>query len=125
MLSMMFGLMLAMTTPAHAADDEGCWTGMTHDRVECLRVDGVEAKGDGKYTLRMTNRCTDRLYARFCLQYETGKWSCGASGIRGGDTKSWTTYNSNGKHFADAIGSNIPSKDWVCASKIGLEDEPE
>lgn len=126
--SLIFTVAIAlMTLPsvqAHAQDADGCWSGETIYGQSCLVQES--ARWDGtKLIVVYRNQCERRLYGRFCNQYTDGTWNCGASGVAGGATKTWYTYNANGHSSAIATGSINGTSDWVCAGKVSnWHDEP-
>lgn len=95
--------------PATAADSDGCWSGR-HSTGPCVEYSTY--KKNNKTYVEITNRCSDRVYVRWCVDDR-----CGADGIRGGQTKKKYEFTF-GRTKVKAVGSNIPSKDWVCSGKV-------
>lgn len=112
MASICAGILSTLTLGAAnvSADSDGCWTGR-HSNGYCLKIDSVYEDGN-KTFIELTNQCTDRLYMRWCANDR-----CGADGLRGGQTKKKYEFVTNARVRAAAIGSKIPSKDWVCSGK--------
>lgn len=106
-------------------DEDGCWSGRSSGGQHCL-VQSDSKWGDDDYlTVTYTNRCSDRLYVRFCNQRKDGSWDCGVDGIRPGSQKKWSTYKASGRTHANYTGSTKPMQDWVCAGKVpGWSDGP-
>lgn len=96
--------------PLMAADSDGCWSGR-HSGGSCLEYRTYE-KANKTY-FKLTNVCTDRLYMRWCADK-----SCGADSLRAGQTKKKYEYVTSARTMAKAVGSNKPSKDWVCTGKV-------
>ena len=99
------------TTPVMAADDKGCWSGR-HSAGSCL--DYSTYVKDNKTYFKLTNKCDERLYMRWCADDK-----CGVDGLRRSQTKTKYEYVTNATTKAWAIGSNNPSSDWVCKDRIG------
>ena len=119
---------------AHDADEDGCWFPKTHE-LQCLS--GVNKDVGWAHVLWLTNNCGGPIYAKFCSEQVKGieySESCGAARIgdgkkhdwvesKGTDTSPWP--KPTGKHKWTFVGSNISSKDWVCAGKSDRWDELE
>lgn len=93
-----------------AEDEDGCWSGR-HSTGPCLEYSTYVKNSKTYFKLR--NVCDQRLYMT---------WSAGSKGgadsLRGGKTKKKYEYITGAYTSAKAIGSNRPSKDWVCAGKV-------
>ncbi|MEO9463783.1 MAG: hypothetical protein ABJ063_13765 [Marinomonas sp.] len=101
-------------------DSDGCWDGQTQYGDTCLSTSSEWSKSrtsTDRLIVSITNRCSYRVYARFCNQRYNNGPDCGASGIAAGYTKKWSTAFATGRHRSKAIGSDVSSKDWVCAGK--------
>ncbi len=121
----LFSLFLLLGTTAFAqnyspqtADDDGCYfpPSSYSDAISSTAV--WSEYTEDKLTVKHSNISNGRVYARFCNQRSNGTWDCGASGISANRTHNWTTYNATGRYKIRWIGSNNPSKDWVCAGKV-------
>ena len=92
-----------------AADSDGCWSGR-HSQGSCLEYSTYMK--DNKTYFELHNVCDERLYVRWCADKK-----CGVDGLRGGQSKTKYEYVTYASERVRAIGSNTPSKDWVCAGK--------
>lgn len=101
------------------ADKDSCWRPPSW----CVKVEKTRWRGDN-FRVTYRNVCQHRVYIRYCNQYKTGKWSCGATGIGGGRASGWDTYKANGRYQYRFIGVLKGSKDWVCAGKVRNWHEP-
>ena len=113
-------ILAGATLPAFGAhdntvDDRGCWDGRDSYGGPCMIVSDTYWR-DTTFYAKYTNKCNNRIYARFCNGRKDGGDDCGADGIRPGGTKTWYTYESNGRYNYDWIGSDNGSKDWVCSN---------
>lgn len=123
--SVITAITLLTTTTASAShnsslDKDGCWDARTNYGDYCLSSSSEWSKSrtsTDRIVVSITNRCNYRVYARFCNERYNNKPDCGASGIRAGYTKKWSTAYATGRHKSRAIGSDISSKDWVCSGK--------
>lgn len=108
----------AQASYSSSVDSDGCWDGRNVSGGKC--VYGTSRWNDDAYIATMTNRCSHRVYVRFCNE-RSGDRSpdCGASGIRAGSDHTWRTgSNATGRTAWNVVGSETPSKDWVCAGKV-------
>lgn len=111
-------------SPDHA-DEDGCWA----TPAGCVHTES-EWRGTN-FRWRGTNNCGGRIYIQFCNEAPglSAEGDCGASGLRAGQRKTWTTnggHNPTGRSFWGWIGSNRPGMDWVCANKVqGWNDPPD
>lgn len=121
-MSKYFLMILALLSPTALAsysssvDSRGCWDGLTSNGGDCLVVQNTSWGGSDGNRFKVTyyNQCNERIYASFCNEKTNGPDDCGASGIRGYSTKSWTTYNASGRYSYEWVGSVKSSADWVC-----------
>ena len=107
------GFMYALAifaTHVMAGDSDGCWSGR-HSGGSCLKYESYEE--NNKTYIILTNLCNDRLYVKWCANDK-----CGADSLNSGQTKKKYEYVTNARVRAIAVGSNISSKDWVCAGKV-------
>lgn len=116
----LFSTTVASASHSSSLDKDGCWDAKTDYGASCLSTSSEWSKS--KYStdriiVSITNRCNYRVYARFCNQRYNNKPDCGASGIRAGYTKKWSTAYATGRHNSRVIGSDVSSKDWVCSGK--------
>ncbi len=116
------------------ADEDGCWFPKDYE-YRCLS--GVNKDLGWAHVLWLTNNCGGRIYAKFCSEQVKGieySQSCGAAPIgdgkkhdwvesKGTDTTPWP--KPTGEHKWTFVGSNIPSRDWVCAGKSEALDKLE
>lgn len=103
-------------------DDDGCWDGrhsFINGGSSCFKHSTSTWLNENKLKVVYKNTCSDRIYAKYCNGKTNGISDCGAAGVRPGGTKSWVTYNATGDYSYIAVGSDISSKDWVCASRWG------
>jgi len=103
-------LSLLTTTTAMAADSDGCWSGR-YSGGSCLQYHTYQK--DNKTYIKLRNVCDERLYVKWCVGS-----SCGADSLYEGQTKTKYEYITNARVRTMAVGSNKPSKDWVCAGKV-------
>ncbi len=101
----------------NSVDGDGCWDARTNSGGNCMVVQETYWRGS-KFVVKYRNACSYRIYARFCNERRSGSEDCGASGISPGRTKTWYTYEANGRYNYISVGSDIGSKDWVCAGKV-------
>lgn len=101
-------------------DEDTCWEPPNW----CLEVDKTRWRDDN-FLVRYRNICEHRLYVKYCNQKKDGSWSCGSTGIGGGRTSTWDTYNASGRYHYRFIGVLKGSNDWVCSGKVrGWNDDP-
>jgi hypothetical protein len=53
-----------------------------------------------------------------CNDKKNGTKDCGSTGLKGGKTTKWSTYNATGEYNWKFVGVVKSSKDWVCAGKV-------
>ena len=116
LLSICFGIFLgSLSFFTFSEDEDGCWSGR-HSTGPCLEYSTYVKKNKTYFKLR--NVCDQRLYMRWSAGSKAG-----VDSLRGGQTKKKYEYITGAYNSAKAIGSNRPSKDWVCASKFeGFRD---
>lgn len=119
-LAVLLSSQLAVADYSSSLDEDTCWDGRTNTGGPCMQVAGDKwsTYTEGKFIVTYRNVCDHRIYARFCNERNNGSEDCGASGISAGGTKSWSTYNANGRYGYNWVGVTKASKDWVCAGKI-------
>lgn len=115
-----FLILLVLVTPVAGAytvnaDSDTCWSPPDY----CIQSNASWSKHtDDKLIVRYTNTCQHRIYVKFCNTRMGGGEDCGASGIAGGSSHNWYTYNATGRQSYKAVGVLKSSKDWVCSSKV-------
>ena len=116
LLTLAFLSPTALASYSSSVDSRGCWDGRTSNGGPCMVVQNTEWTGSNNDRLKVTyyNQCAERIYASFCNERSDGSEDCGASGIRGYKTKTWSTYNANGQYSYEWVGSVKSSADWVC-----------
>lgn len=124
-MSIWFTMGVSSAQSPENADEDGCW----RPNLICLVIKSEWKKSE--FRSSGTNKCGGRIYARFCNEAPGLSLigDCGASAIPAGHTKKWSTpegLKPTGLTHWTWIGSNILSKDWVCAFKvIGWNDPPD
>jgi len=108
---LLLSVVAGLATNSMAQDEDGCWTGR-HSGGSCLEYNTYSQ--DNRTYFNLTNVCTERLYIRWCAGDR-----CGVDGLPGGQTKKKYEYATYVSTNAWAVGSNQPSKDWVCRNKMG------
>lgn len=113
---------MAVSSPSFAADEDGCWSGF-RSGSPCLKWSVSRRGGDiPKTYINLSNRCTDRLYVKWCVRdLKAGRWNCGASGLKGGQSFKKYEFATGGVEVR-FIGSRKWSKDWTCSSKASNWD---
>ena len=115
------------------ADEDGCWFPRDYGYA-CLS--GVNKDLGWAHVLWLTNNCGGPIFAKFCSEQVKGieySESCGASRIGDGKKHDWVEPKGSdlpypkptGKHNWTFVGSNISSRDWVCAGKSEAWDKLE
>ena len=102
--------------------ENSCWSGAHNDGTPCVvaSAETVDSFGTPQIRLYLKNTCSGRVYGKFCNERTDGTWDCGADGIRGGETKTWSTLEPSGNYWGVFTGSDDWSEDWVCASEAGI-----
>jgi len=103
-------------TIAENKKTNSCWSGY-ESGTGCLVTEEDKFKGD-IYSVKYSNRCERRIFAKYCNLISGDKMDCGASGIAPGKTKVWSTKNGSGQHRQIYVGSLKGSEDFVCANEI-------
>jgi len=121
MIGLIFSLSFSNASFAqiNETDEDGCWSGLDYRGNSCLVVIDKEWKKDrDRFKIILKNRCTADLYRRSCLERHGKKPSCEAGHLKAGKTTVHYTWKATGAIHAQAVGSIIPSKDWVCSGKV-------
>ena len=104
------GVAAISSGPALAADEDGCWSGK-HSGGSCLTY--TSFIDDNRTIMDLTNQCRERLYVRWCVGSR-----CGSDGILPGATERKYEFVTNSAPRVYAVGSNKPSFDFVCRSRL-------
>ena len=106
------GVSVMNSGPIFAADKDGCWSGK-YSGGSCLTYTSFVDGKNRRTVMDLTNQCSERLYVRWCVGSR-----CGADGIRPGDTERKYEFVTNSNPRVWAVGSNKPSYDYVCRSRL-------
>ncbi|MGB2246828.1 MAG: hypothetical protein ACPH3N_04120 [Alcanivorax sediminis] len=119
-MAILLSSQLAAADYSSSVDSDTCWDGLSNTGSPCMVVADTKwsTHTQGKFIVTYRNVCSQRIYARFCNERNSGSADCGASGILPGSTKGWSTYKANGRYSYNWVGVTKPSKDWVCSGKV-------